>query len=124
MRLRLLRRIDDPLLLPMPLPERRGPEAADLPTLRPEPLLPRQARYSRGDAGREVGEEETLMVSTERLDELIRVCEAILRGEIRGSAAYRNLIITPEEVIDLCRDAKRWREHVRPPRNCDHRLDR
>ena len=64
------------------------------------------------------------MVSAERLNALIKTCEEVLSGDVSASAAFRNLIITPAEVIDLCRDAKRWREHVRPPRNCDHRLDR
>ena len=65
-----------------------------------------------------------MSVSTERLDELIRVCQEVLDGTESPSEAFRNLIIRPAEVIDICRDAKRWREHVRPPTRCDHRLDR
>ena len=66
-----------------------------------------------------------MSVSTERLDELIRIMENIRDGEgYRPEYAKALTIGDGTEWLDIFRDAKRWREHVRPPTRCDHRLDR
>jgi hypothetical protein len=50
-------RAHDPLRLSVPLHEHREDEAPDLPSVRNQRILPRQAGDGRGDARREVGTE-------------------------------------------------------------------
>jgi len=115
----------DPLRLSVPLHEHREDETADLPSVRNQRILPRQAGDRGGDARREVGTEaETVSTSTERLDQIIGAIEKHLKGDVPSHELFRDIRISVEETLDMARDAKRWREHVRPPTRCDHRLDR
>ena len=113
---------NDDLHLPVPLSEPFESESAAVCDLRHQYYLP--VETGNRESGTELETTEATMVSTERLDGLIKTCQLVISGELGASRAYCEMIIKPEEVIDICRDAKRWREHVRPPKNCDHRLDR
>jgi len=62
--------------------------------------------------------------STERLDQIINAIEKHLKGDAAFMELFKDIRIGVEETLDMARDAKRWREHVRPPTRCDHRLDR
>src|SRR6185369_5484480 len=95
----------DPLRLSVPLLEHREDETADLPAVRNQRILPRQAGDARGDAAGEVGEETTVSTSTERLDDIIGKMEKVVSGDAMPAEAYRAMIITPTELIDICRDA-------------------
>ena len=57
-----------------------------------------------------------MSVSTERLDELIKVWTRIGNRQGDPASNYKRGNVDPWEAVDIFRDAKAWREHVRPPK--------